>query len=287
MSEEIHPRADELEELSVPELVELMHAEDLRAIEAVRPQLPAIARAIELVAERLRAGGRLHYFGAGTSGRLAALDAAECAPTFGVDSSLVQAHVAGDGDTEDDAALGRELATRARMQSVDAAVAVSASGRTPLVLAAVERAKDAGVLVVSLTCAPNSRLGSAADVAIEVETGPEVVAGSTRLKAGTVQKVVLNMISTGVFTRLGHTYRGRMVDVVPANEKLRGRAQRMISELAEVSVEDAARALDEAHGSSKVAIVMLRRHVAPEAARKLLEASHGDLGAVVAIEVRP
>lgn len=287
MSEEVHPRADEIEELSVLELVELMHAEDRRAVDAVRSQLPAIAHAIELIAERLRAGGTLHYFGAGTSGRLAALDAAECAPTFGVDSSLVQAHVAGDGDAEDDADLGRELATRAGLQSVDAAVAVSASGRTPSVLAAVGRAKEAGVLVVGLTCAPRSRLGSAADVAVEVETGPEVVAGSTRLKAGTVQKVVLNMISTGVFTRLGHTYRGRMVDVVPANEKLRGRAQRMISELAEVSVEDAARALDEADGSSKVAIVMLRRHVTPEAARKLLDASQGDLGAAVAIEVRP
>ena len=285
MSEEVHPRADELDELGVLGLVELMHAEDRRAIEAVGQQIAAVAAAVELITERLRSGGRLHYFGAGTSGRLAALDAAECAPTFGIDPSVVEAHAAGDGEAEDDADLGRELAIRARLDERDAVLAVAASGRTPFVLAAVESAKEAGAFVVGLSCAPGSPLGAVADVAIEVETGPEVIAGSTRLKAGTVQKTILNMISTGVFTRLGHTYRGRMVDVIASNEKLRRRAQRVVSDLASVPAEAAARALDEAGGSPKLAIVMLRRRVGLEQARELLQAADGDLGAVMAIEV--
>ena len=286
MSEDVHPRADELDELGTRALLELMHAEDRRAVEAVRRHLPVVAEAVDRIAGRLRSGGRLHYFGAGTSGRLAALDAAECPATFGVEESVVRAHTAGDGEEEDDARQGRTAAVDAGLDRRDAVIGVSAGGRTRFVLAAVEVAREAGVLVVALTCAPGSPLGAAADVAIEVETGPEVIAGSTRLKAGTVQKVVLNMISTGVFTRLGRTYRGRMVDVLASNSKLRARAERVVRELADVPAPAAARALAGAGGSAKVAVLMLRRGVSAGEARQLLADAGGDLSAVLA-EVRP
>jgi N-acetylmuramic acid 6-phosphate etherase len=282
MSEDVHPRADELDELSTLELLEVMHGEDHKAIDAVRTQLPLIAAAIDQVADRLRAGGRLHYFGAGTSGRLAALDAAECPATFGLDPALVQAHVAGEGEAEDDRRHGETAASRSGLGPGDAAIGISASGRTAFVLAAIGQARAAGALVISVTCAAGSPLGASADVAIEVETGPEVIAGSTRLKAGTVQKVVLNMISTGVFTRLGHTYRGRMVDVLAANDKLRARAERMVTQLAGVPAAQAARALADAGSNAKVAILMLRRGVTAHEARELLAAARGDLSSVLA-----
>jgi N-acetylmuramic acid 6-phosphate etherase len=277
VSETAHPRADELGTLSTLELLEVMHSEDRHAVDAVNQGLGLIAHAIDQIATRLRSGGRLHYFGAGTSGRLAALDAAECSPTFGVDADMVQAHDAGDGESEDDQRLGREAARRARLSPRDAVVGVSASGRTAYVLAALDEARAAGALVVGLSCAPGSPLGTAADIAIEIETGPEVIAGSTRLKAGTVQKLTLNMISTGVFTRLGHTYRGRMVDVVAANDKLRERATRIVNDLSGAPRDQVDRALADAHGSAKVAILMLRCGLAEREARARLSSAAGDL----------
>ena len=277
MSENAHPRADSMDALTTRELVDLMHAEDRRAVEAVGAGLDAIARAVEAIAQQLRGGGRLHYFGAGTSGRLAALDAAECPATFGIAADAVQAHSAGDGEAEDDQAKGREAARHAGLSSRDAVVGVSASGRTGYVLAAVGEARAAGALVVGLVCAPGSPLGSASDIAIEIDAGPEVIAGSTRLKAGTAQKVALNMISTGVFTRLGHTYRGRMVDVVAANAKLRGRAARMVRELTGSSDESVVNAIADAGGSAKLAILMLRCRLSAAEARTRLSAAGGDL----------
>jgi N-acetylmuramic acid 6-phosphate etherase len=277
MSEKTHPRAEELGSLTTLQLLELMQAEDRGAVEAVHRALGQVALAIDAISERLRAGGRLHYFGAGTSGRLAALDAAECPATFGVPADLVQAHDAGDGEAEDDGDKGKDDAQGAGLSSRDAVVGVSAGGRTAYVLAAVAVARAAGALVVGLSCAPGSPLGAASDIAIEVETGPEVIAGSTRLKAGTAQKVTLNMISTGVFTRLGHTYRGRMVGVVGANDKLRGRAARMVGELTGASGDQVARAMADAGGSAKVAILMLRCGVAANEARTRLSSANGDL----------
>jgi N-acetylmuramic acid 6-phosphate etherase len=277
MSEKAHPRADELSSLTTFQLLEVMQAEDRGAVEAVHRALVEVARAIDEITERLRSGGRLHYFGAGTSGRLAALDAAECPATFGVPADLVQAHDAGDGEAEDDAGRGRDEARRAGLSSHDAVVGVSAGGHTAYVLAAVGEARAAGALVVGLTCAPGSPLGAASDIAIEIETGPEVIAGSTRLKAGTAQKVTLNMISTGVFTRLGHTYRGRMVGVVGANDKLRRRAARLVGELTDAPGEQVQRALADAGGSAKVAILMLRCGLAAPEARSRLSAAKGDL----------
>jgi N-acetylmuramic acid 6-phosphate etherase len=276
LSEKAHPRADELSTLSTLELLEIMHGEDRHAIEAVHSSLAQVADAVDKVATRLRLGGHLHYFGAGTSGQLAALDAAECPATFGVNANMVQAHYV-DDVSEDDRDKGREAARQAGLGPGDAAVGVSAGGRTAFVLAALEVARDSGALVVGLSCAPGSPLGAAADIAIEVETGPEVIAGSTRLKAGTAQKVVLNMISTGVFTRLGHTYRGRMVDVVGANEKLRDRAARIVSDMSGAPRDQVDRALAEAHGSAKVAILMLLCGLAERDARARLSSAAGDL----------
>jgi N-acetylmuramic acid 6-phosphate etherase len=257
MSEEVHPRADELDAMTSLELVSLMHQEDARAVGALAPQLENIARSVDLIAERLQGGGRMHYFGAGTSGLIAAMDAFECPPTFGVE--VVRAHVVTEPGQEDDRDLGVEMARKAGLRSGDVAVGISASGRTAFVVGALTRAAEDGATRIAVTCRPESRLGRLADIAIEVDTGPEVIAGSTRLKAGTVQKLVLNMLSTGVFTRLGRTHRGRMVGLVPGNAKLRERAARIIADLAGVSIEEARRRLDEAGGDVAAALAVERR----------------------------
>jgi len=287
MSEGVHPRADELDSLTTLELVELMHAEDAHALEAIDAQLGQIAAAIEAIAERLRSGGRLHYFGAGTSGRIGALDALELTATFGIEAALVQAHEGGDDEHEDDEHRGRDDAQRSGAGAGDVALGISASGATGYVVSAIRTAKAAGATVVALTCTPGSPLGLAADIAIEIETGPEVIAGSTRLKAGTVQKVTLNMISTGTFTRLGYTYRGRMVNVVVTNDKRRARAVRLVAELGGTSMEMAARALSDARGDTKAAILMLRRGVSAQQAADLLSAAGGNLDATLSEARRP
>ena len=287
MSEGVHPRAAELESLTTLELVELMHAEELNAHEAIQPQLVEIARAVDAIAQRLGSGGRLHYFGAGTSGRIAALDAAECPATFGVSADLVQAHEGGDDAQEDDEQRGRDHAIRSGVGAGDVALGISASGTTAYVLSAIAIAKQGGAMVVALTCTPGSPLGQAADIAIEIETGPEVIAGSTRLKAGTVQKVTLNMVSTGAFTRLGHTFQGRMVNLVVTNDKRRARAARLVAELGHGSVDAAADALRQAGGNTKAAILMLRRGVSAQEAKALLAAAGGNLNATLTEVRRP
>jgi N-acetylmuramic acid 6-phosphate etherase len=284
LSEDVHPHSDRLDAMSTREVVELMHAEDGRAVEAVAPHLDRIAAAIDAIAARVRAGGRLHYFGAGTSGRIAELDAAEVAPTFGVEA--VRAHAAGDGSAEDDAGQGTSDARAAGLTAGDAVVGVSASGSTAYVLAAIKEARARGAMVVGLSCASDTPLSELADVAIEIETGPEVIAGSTRLKSGTVQKVVLNMISTGVFVTLGHTYRGRMTGVVAANAKLHRRAVKLIHDLTGVPDADAETTLVAAHGSAKAAVLMLRCRLSAEEAAARLHEHHGDLAAALGERAR-
>ena len=284
MSEDVHPNSDTLDAMTIQEVVQLMHAEDRRAIEAVAPHMERIAAAIDAIASRVGAGGSLHYFGAGTSGRIADLDAAEVAPTFGVDA--VRAHAAGDGAAEDDAEMGTSDARAAGLTAADAVVGVSASGRTAYVLAAIKEARARGAMVVGFSCAANTPLGELADVAIEIETGPEVIAGSTRLKSGTVQKVVLNMISTGVFVRLGHTYRGRMTGVVAANAKLHRRAVKLIHDLTGAPAADAEMTLVAANGSAKAAVLMLRRRLSADAAAARLHEHHGDLAAALGERTR-
>ena len=286
MSENLHPRADELDDLSALEFVGLMHAEDVSAVNAITPRLGEVARAVEAITDRLGSGGRLHYFGAGTSGLIAALDAAECPATFGVAADRVCAHTVEDAQ-EDDRDLGFETARRAGLGPRDVAVGISASGRTAFVLGALERAAEDGALRIAITCKTGSPLGQAADIAIEVDKGPEVIAGSTRLKAGTVQKVILNMLSTAVFTRLAHTHRGRMVGVVASNEKQRARAAGVVGDLGVASREEAVRALEDAGGNVKVAIVMLRRGLNADEARERLESAGGDLKVVLAEVRRP
>lgn len=259
MSEELHPRADELDTMTPLELVSLMHAEDRLAVDAIAPQLSSIAAAVERITERLRAAGRLHYFGAGTSGLIAAMDAAECPATFGISEDTVQAHVVTAPGDEDDRALGEAAARGANLKTGDVAVGISAGGRTQFVLGALQRAAADGALRIVVTCRPGSELARVADLAIEVDTGPEVIAGSTRLKAGTVQKLVLNMLTTAAFTRLGRTHRGRMVGVVAANEKLRDRAARIVADLLGLPLEDARRRLDQAGGDVVAVLAQTRR----------------------------
>ncbi len=259
MTEGLHPRADELDGMSALELVSLMHTEDSNAVAAISPQLDHIAKAVEAVTERLRSGGRMHYFGAGTSGLVAAMDAAECPPTFGVAGDIVQAHVVTEAGQEDDEALGEARAREAGLGSNDIAVAVSASGHTPFVVGAMREAERKRPLKIAITCRRDSPLARAADIAIEVDTGPEVIAGSTRLKCGTVQKLVLNTLTTAVFTRLGRTHRGRMVGVVAGNAKQRDRAARIIADLAGLTLDEARRLLDDAGGDVRVALAGARK----------------------------
>lgn len=261
--------------LDTRSLLQRILAEDRRAVDAVGVALDEIAAGVEAIAARLRQGGVLHYFGAGTSGRLAALDAWECPATFGIAPETVIAHVAEDVD-EDDDERGAAEADRFIARG-DAVVGVSASGQTPYVLAALQRARGLGALTLGVTCVLGSPLARACELAIEIDTGPEVIAGSTRLKAGSAQKVVLGMLSSAVFTRLGHVYRGRMVDVVPANAKLRRRAAEMVGQLTGASNDEVEKALSESDGNAKLAILMLQARLPAAAARARLAEVHGDL----------
>ncbi|SFG17095.1 N-acetylmuramic acid 6-phosphate etherase [Planifilum fulgidum] len=272
-----------LDEMSPLEIVTLMNEEDRTVAEAVRQVLPAIAEAVEAIAASFRAGGRLIYVGAGTSGRLGVLDASELPPTFGLDPSRAIALMAGGREAvfqakegaEDDAEAGRRDLQGIRLEARDAVVGISASGRTPYVVGALRYAKEIGAKAISLSCNRGSRMSSVADVAIEVVTGPEVLTGSTRLKAGTAQKMVLNMLSTAAMVRLGKTYKNLMVDVKPTNEKLMDRARRILMKATGVSYEEAERALKAADHQVKVALVMIRTGATAEEARARLEAAGG------------
>lgn len=253
--ERVHPAVAQVPRMATPDLLRLMHLEDRKAVRAVGRRLAEISAAADGIAGRLRDGGRLHYFGAGSSGRLAALDAYECAPTFGVADDTVIAHLAPDAAGEDAEDLGE--ADAAELSPADAAVGVTASGETAYVIAALRVARARGALAIAITGSARSGVVAIADLAIVVATGPEVVAGSTRLKAGTAQKLVLNMLSTAVFTQLGRTYGGRMVDLVVANEKLQRRAVRLVSDLTGSSASAARAALEASGWSSRQAIASL------------------------------
>jgi N-acetylmuramic acid 6-phosphate etherase len=281
-------RTRDLDTLDGEALVALLMGEQAEAVAAAVAAAPQVARAVEAIVARLRGGGRLHYVGAGTSGRLAMLDAAECPPTFGTAPSLVTAHLAGGADAlvravegaEDDAAAG-VAAMRAEVRGSDAVVGISAGGSAPFVVAALETARALGAFTIALTSAAQSPLAAAANIAIVTETGAEPIAGSTRLKAGTAQKIVLNALSTATMVRLGRVYDNLMVDVVATNAKLRARALRLVRELAGVDEARASELLSLAGGSVKVAVVMQRRGVREAEARTLLEHAGGFLRAVL------
>ncbi|HEX9037370.1 MAG TPA: N-acetylmuramic acid 6-phosphate etherase [Ktedonobacterales bacterium] len=288
-TESVNPATAAIDRMSPLEIAQAMNAEDARVATAVRGELPRIAAAIEAIAARLRAGGRLIYAGAGTSGRLAALDAIECPPTFNIAPARIVACVAG-GEfalgaaaeaAEDDAAAGQADIAATGAGVGDAVVAISASGRTPYALGAAAAARDAGALVIGLVCNADTPLAGLADIAIAPVVGPEVIAGSTRLKAGTAQKMVLNMLSTGAMVLLGKTYGALMVDVQATNAKLRARARAAVQAATGLDAEAAAEQLRAADGDAKVAILASRLDIQPATARARLAAHGGVLRAAL------
>ena len=263
------------------ELVQLMNAEDASVPTAVLTAAPALARAIDVISERMRAGGRLVYVGAGSSGRIAALDASECVATFSTPADAVVALVAGGESSsalvqaaaEDDREAGRAGLLSLAPTPADAVVGISASGATPYVVGALEAAAEAGALTACIVSTPGSKLAAIADHVVVVVVGPEFLAGSTRLKAGTAQKLVLNTISTVSMIRLGKTYGNLMVDVAAANEKLAGRVRRIVAAASGASPADVEEALADAGGDARVAIVSLLAQVDAETAYRRLDAS--------------
>ena len=284
-TEERNPRSLEIDRLSTPDLVRLINREDAIVPAAVRKELPSIARAVDAVVDALSRGGRLIYVGAGTSGRLATLDAAECPPTFGVSPKLVQAVAAGgrrvltvsvEGAEDDDREGARDLASK-RITNADVVVGIAASGSTPYVLGALQLARRRGATTIAITANRHTAIERVAQITIAPETGPEVVAGSTRMKAGTAQKLVLNMLSTAAMVRLGHVYSNWMVDVALSNEKLRLRGLRILQEATGASEAEAARALKQARHRLRVALVMLKMRLGPRAAQRALQEAGGNL----------
>lgn len=289
LTEQPNPRTSDIDQLTALEIATRMNDEDATVALTVRQALPAIGKAIDAIAERLSSGGRLFYVGAGTSGRLGVLDAAECVPTFSVDPELVQGIIAG-GEAalvhpiegaEDDRDAGRaELLARSLWER-DAVVGIAASGRTPYVLGALEVANETGALTIGIACNVPSAVLDTVQIAIGVPVGPEVIAGSTRLKAGTAQKMVLNMLSTATMIKLGKVYGNLMVDVKVTNVKLAERARRLVAQIAGVSEADAAGLLTQANHEVKTAVVVQRRGVPPDEARRLLKQAGGRLREVI------
>jgi N-acetylmuramic acid 6-phosphate etherase len=280
-------RTADIDRLDTLGVLERINDEDQQVAPAVRLALPAVARAVDLTLERWRRGGRVVFFGAGTSGRLAALDAAELVPTFGTPAARYVARLAGGPDAffkaiegaEDDAAAGASAADD--LSAVDVAFGVAASGRTPWVLAALERARQRGAATIGLACVPAPAMRAYVDVAIVVDTGPEAITGSTRMKAGTAQKLILNAFSTTLMIRLGKVYGNLMVDLQATNAKLRRRAERLVQQAAGADPSAAARALAESNGEVKTAIALLRLSIPAETARALLLAANGQLRVVL------
>jgi len=283
LTEQTNPASAAIDAVQTEEMLRIINAEDRKVAEAVGREIPAIARAVDEIVEALEQGGRLFYIGAGTSGRLGVLDASECPPTFSVSPGVVQGIIAG-GEaalsrateaSEDDPASGaRDLLARG-FTGRDVLVALAASGRTPYALGAVAEARRLGAVTIGISCTPESELSRAAEIAITPLVGPEVVAGSTRLKAGTAQKLVLNMLSTGAFIRLGYVYGNLMVNVQPTNTKLQDRARRIISQASGVSYERAGELLEEAGNRVRTAIVMAKTGTDRTEAERRLAAAGG------------
>ena len=278
-----NPRTLSIDSLNTLQVLELINDEDLLVAPAVRAALPDLARAVELALERWRRGGRIVLFGAGTSGRLAMLDAAELKPTFGVDPNRYVARLAGGSQAFSIAAEGAEddreagAAAAADLSPMDVAFGVAASGRTPWVLGALERARTNGAARIGLACVPVPELTAYVEVSIEVDTGPEAIAGSTRMKAGTAQKLALNAFSSALMIRLGKVHGNLMVDVQATNAKLRRRAVRLVREAARVDSHVAEQALRESAWDVKLAIALLRLGVSADAARAHLTQADGHL----------
>lgn len=274
-----------LDEMTPLEIITIMNHEDERVAKVVKRALPEVAKVIEWTTKSLQTGGRIVYIGAGTSGRLGILDASECPPTFGVSYDCVVGIIAGGKEAfikaaegaEDNPGLGRDDLIHIHLTSKDTVIGIAASGRTPYVLGAMAYAKETGCRTVAIVCNENMEMSRAADIGIELLTGPEILTGSTRLKAGTAEKMVLNMISTASMVGIGKVYENLMVDVQQTNEKLVCRAENIVMEAVNCSREDAKEALREADGDAKLAITRMLVNCNIARARKLLEAANGKI----------
>lgn len=289
LTETPNPTTADIDRLSTLDMLRAMNDEDERVARAVAAELANVALAIDQIAERMRRGGRLIYLGAGTSGRLGVLDAAECPPTFNISPDQVVAVIAGGEPAithsvegaEDDEVAGMRDISALNVAGNDSVIGIAASGRTPYVIGGMKEAKQRGAFVASLACNRPSPIEEWADVSIAPLVGPEVIAGSTRLKAGTAQKMVLNMISTGVMVRLGKTYGHWMVDVQATNAKLRDRARRIVEQVCHISRAEAALLLEQCGGEVKTAIVAGLAHLSPQGARQRLRAANGSVRAAL------
>jgi N-acetylmuramic acid 6-phosphate etherase len=293
-TERRNPQSRGLDEKSTREILKVLNREDARVALAVRRELPSVARAVDSIVKAFRSGGKLFYVGAGTSGRLAVLDAAECPPTFGTSPQMVQAIIAGGAralrhaveGAEDSAQDGARDLSRARVSKKDVVVGIAASGTTPYVLGALKFARDRGAVTVGVTSNPRSPLARAVDIAIAPDTGPEAIAGSTRLKAGTAQKMVLNLLSTAAMVRMGRVYENWMAHVALTNDKLRRRGARILEEAAGVNALVAERTLLEARNDLATALVMLKKGASPQIARRALASTSGNVRQALAL-LRP
>jgi len=264
-------------------IVTLINQEDHKVPIAIEKILPEIATAVDSIVSALQSGGRLFYLGAGTSGRIGILDASECPPTYGTDPELVQGLIAGGNPAilravegaEDSYTLAAEDLEKKQLNSSDILIGIAASGRTPYVIGGLQYAKSLGCRTISLTCTPNSKMGNLTDLSLTVLTGPEVIMGSTRMKAGSAQKMILNMLTTATMIRLGKVYSNLMVDVQATNEKLQQRAKLIVSLATDVSLDQASIALEKANGSVKLAIIILLTGASKEEGSQLLEQSKG------------
>jgi N-acetylmuramic acid 6-phosphate etherase len=283
LTEQQNPRSENLDSLSAFEIISLMNEEDSTVAFAVSSAMDQIARAVEEIVSRMERGGRLFYVGTGTSGRLGVLDASECPPTFGVPPDLIQGVIAGgydachkaveaSEDNREQAAL--DLLERG-VKSDDIVVGITASGSTVYTIGALEYANSIGLLSVSISCVPNSPITKVADISIVVAVGPEVVTGSTRLKAGTAQKMVLNMLSTATLVKLGYVSGNLMTNLQPKNRKLQTRAIRILAQTSNLDEEKANEALEKAGGDLKIALVMVRTGCSQSAAKEALSTSNG------------
>lgn len=282
-TEQRNPNTGCIDRLPTLEMVRLINDEDKKVAFAVERELPRIAEAVDAIYEALKAGGRLIYCGCGTSGRLGILDAVECPPTYSTEPDMVQGVIAGGESAlfkavegaEDSFEGGREDMEAAGLRKSDILVGIAASGRTPYALGAMAYAKELGCVTVAVTCNKRSEMNEAADIDIGVEPGPEVITGSTRMKSGTAQKMVLNMLSTGAMIRLGKVYGNLMVDVKPTNEKLVRRAISIAATAAEVTEDEARDALEQCGYSAKTAIIMLVKGLTADEAAKRLDENGG------------
>ena len=281
LTEQRNPASRSIDAQPTLEILKIINGEDQKVAPAVAVEIPQIAKAVDGIVEAVQNGGRLFYIGAGTSGRLGVLDASECPPTFNVAPDLVQGIIAG-GEralahateaSEDDPELGKGDLLARGFNAGDVLAGVAASGRTPYVLGAIRHARSIGALTIGISCTPDSELARAAEIAITPQPGPEVIAGSTRMRAGTATKLVLNMLTTATMIRLGYVYSNLMVNVQPKNTKLEDRARRIIADAAGVSYERAAELLTQAGGKVKTAIVMSRLSVDRAAAEARLAAA--------------